>query len=737
MSLEEKTLRLSALETNRDEKRRHLENLFQHSRKVQEQMRHLEQELLRLDDDIDVLEREVLESGPSDENNVVDADTRQRQDRYEQQTQEPNVDEGNVKESPDSRRRRSLSQTQADELLTDPMTMCTQADELLSDPVSQQTQLDRVPMAPLPTSRPSSRSSNSVGMLQLEVSKPRAKNKPTPMSSMDDTNRENNARSNTRSGTLDSFLLRPNPVSAVSGPVSASAVSPAADVSSSNTALPARESLQHLSQLQTAPSTLAASPSYDPNAHLTHTNFPWSSSMMYHLQHSFRIRSFRDHQKEIVNATMSGDDVFVIMRTGGGKSLTYQLPALLEGRGPSAQVTFVISPLLSLIQDQEEQMNVFCPNSATSFSSGLTGGNAEHARRWSMVRDPTAGMCLVFVTPEKVHKSGKLKSELQKLHDQGRLGRFVVDEAHCVSQYGHDFRPDYAQLGILKRQFPSIPMIAVTATASDRVREDVCQILRLGTRYRFFRSTANRPNLQYSVRPKPDSKDGILANMAAFIQEHHAKDAGIVYTFSKKDADTVADALCQYGIVARSYHSDVSPTNKEYIHRSWMRNETQVVVATIAFGLGINKPDVRFVLHHTISKTLEAYYQESGRAGRDGRDANCVLYYSPKDVPRMMKMVHGSNGEQLLWTMVRYGQASGNDAVCKAIMLASLGEPDSPDPQQVQKENDGITTDSRDVGKHAKTVVQLLQERIQDGENLTLPMLVKEWRAKPDTAPQW
>lgn len=288
-------------------------------------------------------------------------------------------------------------------------------------------------------------------------------------------------------------------------------------------------------------------------------------------------------------------------------------------------------------------MNEFAPRSAVSFSSNLPGGNAEHARRWAMVRDPDQGVCLVFVTPEKIGQSKKLQTELEKLSAQGRLGRFVVDECHCASQWGHDFRPDYTKLGVLKRHFPFVPCIAVTATASDKVRDDVCDILCLGTNYRFFRSSAHRPNLTYAIRPKRDGKD-VVSDMVAFIKERHPRNAGIVYTFSRKDADVLADHLCEYGVVARSYHSDVTPTNKEHIHTSWMRNETQVVVATIAFGLGINKPDVRFVLHQTISKTLDAYYQESGRAGRDGLPADCVLYYSPK--------VRAPDLKPLVWRMV-------------------------------------------------------------------------------------
>eukprot|EP00536_Pseudo-nitzschia_multiseries_P010940 jgi/Psemu1/204581/e_gw1.352.66.1 len=435
------------------------------------------------------------------------------------------------------------------------------------------------------------------------------------------------------------------------------------------------------------------------------------------LRQSFRLQSFRENQFEIIQSTLSGKDTFVLMKTGGGKSLLYQLPAVLE----SPKVTVVVSPLLSLIQDQEDQMNAFVQNSCVSFTSGM--GNAQHTENWKRVRSVTGGIVMILVTPERVFKSTKLRSELQRLDEQNRLGRFVIDECHCACQWGHDFRPDYAKLQVLRNYFPHVPIMAVTATASEDVKKDCIQIFKLSRDHAFFRSTANRPNLAYQVRPK---QTNVITDMVNFVKSKHPRSAGIVYTYSRKDADTVASDLCGHGIVAESYHSDVTPARKWAIHQSWMANRTQVVVATIAFGLGINKPDVRFVLHHTLSKTLESYYQESGRAGRDGKASDCVLYYSPRDVPRMLKMIQGDSTQSLFFAMVKYAQQFGNDDNCRAIILQQMGEPN----QDLEKHR-GVSdmVEWRDVTSHAKTLMEVLIH-IQN-KKITMNMLITDVKNNP------
>ena len=438
-----KALHLSVLEARRREKRNLMQALYKQEQLIKQHMRDVEKELLQLDDEIDVAEQDVL-SAPQ-----------QQQQQQQLRPPRPRSSQDSIVLSED-RRVLSAAHTQADEILTEPMSMTMNPDEDLPDPMTQTQTVAAAAAAMdhqndvLALQKPQSRSSN-VGPLELTTNSRNNTRKPPPQqqpqditsvhSSDSDTNEnvdmQHRVATSTRPAAAAAKLGSIHPFFA---PVSlpSAAAAPAARQPGNNVA--------RLPQQQQQQQNGSNAQRYDPNAQLQSQNFPWSQQISTLLQNTFRINAFRDHQKEIINATLAGQDVFVIMRTGGGKSLTYQLPALLEGRGPARKVTFVISPLLSLIQDQEEQMNEFAAGSAVSFHSGLQGGTAEHSRRWAMVRDPEQGVCLVFVTPEKVHKSGKLRSEMEKLFNDGRLGRFVIDEAHCATQDGHDFRPDYAKL---------------------------------------------------------------------------------------------------------------------------------------------------------------------------------------------------------------------------------------------------------------------------------------------------
>eukprot|EP00742_Colponemidia_sp_Colp-10_P010310 GILJ01011317.1.p1 GENE.GILJ01011317.1~~GILJ01011317.1.p1 ORF type:complete len:829 (-),score=157.87 GILJ01011317.1:37-2448(-) len=444
--------------------------------------------------------------------------------------------------------------------------------------------------------------------------------------------------------------------------------------------------------------------------------FPWESKVMAVLQDVFGLREFRTHQREVINATLSGKDCFLVMPTGGGKSLCFQLPAIL-----SAGTVIVISPLLSLIQDQVmslQQANVYAVM-LTSFSS-----KEEVKTTYMEMLNPNSKLKLIYVTPERIAKSKMFLSKLEKMHSLGRLSRIVIDEAHCCSQWGHDFRPDYRTLGILKRQFKSVPIIALTATATPAVAADVKAMLQIN-RCEFFKSSFNRPNLYYQVRSKPKSHDEVIEDMYRFITEHHPKDSGIVYCFSRKESEQVAIALQEKGIACSCYHADMNPEHRQLVHQQWSRNEIMVVVATIAFGMGINKPDVRFVMHHTLSKSLEGYYQESGRAGRDGVAAQCIIYYRAADTSRQSTMVFAEeSGLRNLYRMVKFCE---DLSTCRRVLIGQyFGEPFSAvdcgmmcdncaEPKELIKKQ--FTDESRKV-------VQIVQELSELEEKVTMLQLM-------------
>ncbi|KAF8723361.1 hypothetical protein HU200_021886 [Digitaria exilis] len=332
-------------------------------------------------------------------------------------------------------------------------------------------------------------------------------------------------------------------------------------------------------------------------------SFPWDSQADDTRFNVFGITSYRSNQREIINAIMNGRDVLVIMAAGGGKSLCYQLPAVL-----SDGIALVVSPLLSLIQDQV--MGLTALGIPAYMLTSTT--NKEVEKFVYRALDKGEGeLKILYVTPEKILKSKRFMSKLEKCHHAGRLSLVAVDEAHCCSQWGHDFRPDYKNLGILKIQFPSVPMIALTATATSKVQKDLIEMLHIPRCVKFV-STVNRPNLFYKVYEKSPVGKVVIDEVANFISESYPNnESGIVYCFSRKECEQVAKELRDRGILAEHYHADMEIEAREKIHTRWSKGKSQVIVGTVAFGMGINKPDVRFVVHHSLSKSMETYYQSS------------------------------------------------------------------------------------------------------------------------------
>ncbi|HEY4414181.1 MAG TPA: DNA helicase RecQ [Verrucomicrobiae bacterium] len=336
------------------------------------------------------------------------------------------------------------------------------------------------------------------------------------------------------------------------------------------------------------------------------------------LKQYFGFASFRPLQAEIIRDVLAGKDVFALLPTGGGKSLCFQLPALAQDG-----LTVVVSPLIALMKDQVDALQA-SGIAATFLNSSLAPGESRERLRGLH----TGKFRLLYAAPERLMLSGFLE-DLKRWN----VRLIAVDEAHCISEWGHDFRPEYRQIASLRGHFPNVPVMALTATATTRVREDIIKHLQLHEPNCYVASF-NRPNLTYRVLPKSKPYDQVFAYVRA-----RPKECGIIYCQSRKAAESVADRLNEDGVRAKPYHAGLTPKQRADHQELFLRDEVRVICATIAFGMGINKPNVRFVIHYDLPKNIEGYYQETGRAGRDGLPGECVLLFSAGDVVKQTTFI--------------------------------------------------------------------------------------------------
>ncbi len=348
------------------------------------------------------------------------------------------------------------------------------------------------------------------------------------------------------------------------------------------------------------------------------------------LRTRFGYDEFRGAQEQIIEHLLAGGDALVLMPTGGGKSLCYQIPAMLR---PGVGV--VVSPLIALMQDQVSALQ------QAGVAAAYLNSTLSPAEASAVERDVAEGRVdLVYVAPERLLTPGFL-ALLDQLSNSSDLSLFAIDEAHCVSQWGHDFRPEYLGLSVLAERYPQVPRVALTATADAATRREIVEKLHLGSARRFV-SSFDRPNIFYRVVEKSDAK----AQLLAFYKEKHVGHAGIVYCLSRKSVDSTAAWLAKKGVNALPYHAGLAPEVRARHQNRFLREDGVVMVATIAFGMGIDKPDVRFVAHLDLPKSLEGYYQETGRAGRDGEAADAFMTYGLHDVVQITRMLAGSEGSE-------------------------------------------------------------------------------------------
>ncbi|MEZ9903834.1 DNA helicase RecQ [Vibrio breoganii] len=374
----------------------------------------------------------------------------------------------------------------------------------------------------------------------------------------------------------------------------------------------------------------------------------------------FGYDSFRHQQQAIVESVVHGQDVLTLMPTGGGKSICYQIPAMVR-----SGVGVVVSPLIALMKDQVDalrQVGVAC-----AFLNSTQDQYEQLEVEASVMRGEIQ---LLYVSPERL-----LMERTLNLLEQSSLSLFAIDEAHCVSQWGHDFRPEYQKLSILPQRFPNVPRIALTATADERTKQEIIAQLHLSDAKVFVHSF-DRPNIRYHVSEKANAKHELWD----FIENNHAQDAGVIYCLSRKKVEETATWLADMGRVALPYHAGMSVERKNQNQQRFLREDGVIIVATIAFGMGIDKPDVRFVAHLSLPKSIESYYQETGRAGRDGMPANAWMAYGLQDLVMQKQMVENSDGNQE-YKQVQVGKLNSLLGYCelsacrRQTLLGYFGEP--------------------------------------------------------------
>ncbi len=374
------------------------------------------------------------------------------------------------------------------------------------------------------------------------------------------------------------------------------------------------------------------------------------------LKHHFGFEAFRPLQEEIVRDVLAGRDVFALLPTGGGKSLCFQLPAVMrEG------LTVVVSPLIALMKDQVDGLTT-AGVPATFLNSALDGN--ETRRRLRGLHQ--GAYRLLYLAPERLALDHVMRDLAQ-----WNVTRFAIDEAHCISEWGHDFRPEYRRLAELRRTFPAVPVLALTATATERVRRDIVASLEL-REPSVYVASFNRPNLRYRVVAKANT----FASLLGFVRER-SKESGIVYAASRRQAESLAQKLTSSGIPALPYHAGLEGSERTYNQERFRRDDVRVICATIAFGMGIDKPNVRYVVHYDLPKSLESYYQETGRAGRDGLPADCMLFFSASDAAKLRGFLDEKEereralGLEALRLMTGYAES----AECRrAVLLRHFGE---------------------------------------------------------------